>query len=81
MTTENTRLPFGKHKGKRLRDCPPSYLTWMGENLIDSDFHEFALLARDIAEKHQSEQQEAAALEEAGDEFLRKHGIDPKKFK
>jgi len=34
--TENTKLPFGKHKRKRLRECPDGYLRWVGENLLAS---------------------------------------------
>ncbi len=29
--TEN-RMPFGKYKGKPLKDVPKSYVSWMGEN-------------------------------------------------
>ncbi len=31
------RLPFGKHRGKRLRDVPEHYLSWLRFNVPDLD--------------------------------------------
>lgn len=81
MVTENTKIPFGKtNRGKRLRDCTTSYLKWVGKNLWDTDFHTFATVAREIVEQREKEEQVVGDLEEAADEFLRQHGIDPKKL-
>lgn len=27
--TDNSRMPFGKYKGKRMQDVPGSYLDWL----------------------------------------------------
>lgn len=29
---KENRMPFGKHKGKLLKEVPKSYIAWMGEN-------------------------------------------------
>jgi len=78
--TENTRLPFGKYKRKRLRDCPNDYLKWVVSHLLDTDFHEFAYIAGKVLEKREKEDAPIQDLELAADEFLRKHNIDPKKL-
>lgn len=80
MITENTKLPFGKHKRKRLRDCPDNYLRWVGENLLDTDFHEYAFIAKKILEKREREDAPVYDLNLAADEFLRNHGYNPKKL-
>ena len=77
MVTKNTRLPFGKHKGKKLKDCPASYLKWVSEHLTDSDFHSWSIAAKEIFEIHKKEDKFTGDLEEAADDFLRKHGINP----
>jgi exodeoxyribonuclease X len=33
----DTRFPFGKHKGQRLRDIPLSYVRWALDNMHDLD--------------------------------------------
>lgn len=78
--TANTRLPFGKYKRKRIRDCPDGYLRWAGEHLIDTDFHEFAHVAKQVLEKREKEDAPIQDLELAADDFLKKHGINPKKL-
>jgi hypothetical protein len=77
MITKNTRLPFGKHKGRKLKNCPISYLKWVSEHLVDSDFHNWAVKAKEIFETHKKEDEYTDNLEKAADDFLRKHGIDP----
>lgn len=78
MITENSRLTFGKHKGKKISTCPVGYLKWMADNLVDTDFHEYAIVARRIAKKREKEDIRTMNLEKAGDEFLKQHGIDPR---
>ncbi len=34
---EYARMPFGKHKGRRITDVPLSYLSWVLGNLHDLD--------------------------------------------
>jgi hypothetical protein len=81
VVTENTKIPFGRaHRGKRLRDCPTDYLAWMSANLWDTDFHEYAIVARKIVAARRTEEEITGNLEEAADDFLREHGIDPKKL-
>lgn len=29
------QMPFGKHKGKEIKDLPSSYLKWLAENCED----------------------------------------------
>lgn len=36
------RLTFGKHKGKRLRDVPITYLAWCMDNLENETWREMA---------------------------------------
>lgn len=84
--TENSRLTFGKHgpkrrrAGKKLCECPKDYLEWMTENLKDTDFHEWAIAAEKYLEKVQTEDAPIQNLNDAADDFLRSHGIDPKKL-
>ena len=78
--TENTKLPFGKHKRKRLRECPDGYLRWVSENLLDTDFHEYAFIAKKILEKREKEDAPVHDLKLAADEFLRNHGYNPRKL-
>ena len=76
--TEKTRLPFGKHKGRSVASCPTDYLRWMLKNLFDTDFHEFACVAGTVVARRDAESKSTAELEESADEFLRRHGVDPK---
>ena len=79
MITKRTKIPFGKmHRGKYLNDCPSSYLQWVSTKLWDTDFHEFALVARAILGERETEDSAPLDLEQAADEFLRSHGINPK---
>lgn len=78
--TENSRLTFGKHKRKKLCDCPKKYLEWMTKNLRDTDFHEWALAAEAFLEKREAEDAPTRNLEDAADDFLRSHGFDPKQM-
>lgn len=40
--TDNTPMPFGKHKGVKLKDVPDSYLYWVFcECKIDPHFHAY----------------------------------------
>lgn len=84
--SENSRLTFGKHgpkgsrRGKKLCECPRTYLRWMAKDLIDTDFHEWAIAAQDFLDRVESEEATLQNLDDAADEFLRQHNIDPKKL-
>ncbi len=81
MVTKNTKIPFGRtNKGRKLCDCPTDYLRWVARNLWDTDYHQYAVVASDLVESRVAEEAVAADLEQAADEFLREHGIDPKKL-
>ena len=78
--TSKSRLPFGKHKNKKLRDVPTAYLEWLVNNLNESDFHKWsqaAILELEAREKDSS----LKSIEEQADDFLRLHGINPKKYR
>lgn len=78
--TENTKLTFGKHKGKPLKNCPLDYLEWLHTNLKDGDFCEWAIVAGQVYEMLKEEGAEAGSLEQQANEFLRKHGVDYKRL-
>ena len=81
VVTKNTRIPFGRtYRGKRLRDCPLSYLKWVSMNLWDTDLHEFAYISKQLVAEREEDETEITDLEEAADAFLKKHGVDPKKL-
>ena len=78
MVTKNTKLTFGKHRGRKLKDCPLGYLKWISEHLVDSDFHAWATIAKEVYQKRKEENEVIDDLEKAADDFLRDHGINPK---
>jgi hypothetical protein len=79
--TLQTKLPFSKrYKGVRLRDLPDGFLTWMQENLRDTDFHDWAIAGEAEIERRKSESIEVKDLEEQADEFLRNAGYNPRKL-
>lgn len=55
-----------------MRDIPNSYLEWLIANLMDSDFHQYAMEAKIILEERKNDPN--AIIEESADEFLRRHG-------
>lgn len=73
----DTRLPFGKHKGKSLRQCDKGYLEWMATKMSD-DFQEWKELAKDELKLRKEEDTIAGDLEKQADAFLRSKGFDPK---
>lgn len=78
--TPQTKIPFSKHKGTKLRDLPDGFLTWLTQNLKDSDFHNWALAAQKELERRQTENVQVKDLEQQADEFLRNAGFDPRKM-
>lgn len=35
--TDATPMPFGKHRGTKLEDVPPSYLLWLLDKMMEDD--------------------------------------------
>lgn len=85
MVNENTKVPFGRrpYRGKRIKDCPNSYLEWMVKHLWDGDLHEFAFVAKTILERRKNDPTPTIEmdLDKAADDFLRAHDIDPRQFR
>lgn len=75
MITENSKLTFGKHKGKILKYCPLDYLEWLHKNLSGGDFHEWAKVAGQVHDTLKKEGAVNNSLDEMADAFLRKHGV------
>lgn len=82
--TPNSRLTFGKYgptsrrSGKKLCECPLDYLEWIANNLRDSDFHEWAIVAQEIVRNRKIEDAPTEDLEKQADQFLRDAGFDPR---
>ena len=76
--TASSKLTFGRHKGKKLSACDTKYLEWMVANLLDSDFHEWALAARaELKDRALDPTAPTGSLEEQADKLLRDAGFDP----
>lgn len=80
MNKRAERINFGKHKGKKITDLPDSYLKWMITHLKDSDLHFYAMTAEAILSDRQKDDQNHQSLEQAANDFLRRHGYDPYKL-
>ena len=77
VVNENSKIPFGRmYKGRRLRNCPDSYVKWIASHLWDTDLHEFAYAAKQVMERREKDDLPCHDLEQAADEFLREHGLD-----
>jgi hypothetical protein len=75
--TENTKLPFGKHRGIKLRDVPDGYLDWCQEKLRNGDFHEWAVATEEEIRRRKNENSSVQNLEEQANQLLRDAGFDP----
>ncbi|MCE5326170.1 MAG: hypothetical protein LLG01_07110 [Planctomycetaceae bacterium] len=79
--TKDSKLTFGKHRGRRLGQCQSDYLEWMAAKLLDTDFHAWALAAKKIIESRKAAgaaEVKLASLEEQADALLRRAGFDSK---
>ena len=77
--TPSSRVPFrrGPNKGKRVKDCDDATLIWMTSNYTVTDFHMYAVAARQVLDARaagEASMQAEADLETQADEFLRRHG-------
>ncbi len=78
--TRQSKLTFGKHKGRKISTCETSYLKWMADKLSDSDLCLWAQVAQAELEAREKEGALAGAhlsLEEQANELLRKAGFKP----
>jgi len=71
--TPNTTLCFGKYKGRKLKDVPPSYVEWMVEKLKDTTLHHWWVLADQMIKERQKDQP-LLDLEKEADRILREAG-------
>jgi uncharacterized protein (DUF3820 family) len=78
--TEHTKLPFGAHRGIKIRDIPDGYLKWCEDNLKDGDFHEWAVAATEELKRREKDNSTIQSLEEQANQLLREAGFDPKKL-
>ena len=78
MPSRDSYLTFGIHKHRKLKDLPTHYLKWMSKNLIDTEFHEWALAAKEELETTRKYDSKWDDLEEQANQFLREHGVDPR---
>ena len=75
--TPNSKLTFGKHRGKKLLHCDSGYLEWMVANLADGDFHQWVLAARAELDARSKDGLHHGDLEAQADEILRQAGFKP----
>lgn len=74
----SSRLTFGKHRGKAMKDCPTDYLKWMSKNLAESDFFQWAQAAdRVLKQREKDTNIERPDLEAEADRILRDAGFKP----
>jgi len=78
--TPNSKVTFGKYRGRKLRDCDTGYLEWMVRKLGDGDLHAWAVAARqelDVRKKEKRQQARSEDLEKQADQILRDAGYKP----
>jgi len=78
--TRQSKLTFGKHKGRKISTCDTGYLRWMVDKLSDSDLILWAQAAQaelEIREKEGELDKQHLSLEQQADELLRKAGFKP----
>lgn len=78
--TIQTKIPFSRYKGTRLRDLPDGFLNWMTKTLPNTDFHDWAKAAEEELERRQRENSSVQDLEQQADSLLRDAGFDPRKL-
>lgn len=73
--TVNSKMPFGRYKGRKIFDLPRGYLDWMSKKFLGGDFNDFALAAKEVLNSSEMKmEQESMDLDEMGTEFLKQHG-------
>ena len=48
--TDNDPMPFGKHKGRKMIDVPPSYLLWYLENGSEGNVKDYCIENKEALE-------------------------------
>jgi hypothetical protein len=76
MVTPESKLPFGKYKGRRVKEVPTKYLQWLAK-LTDVGFEPYVRVAQELLKDPACND----SLEKRADAFLRQHGVDPEEFK
>lgn len=51
ILTMGSIMPFGKHKGKIIRDIPASYIQWMVKNVDSYDYDYYLIFISENYEK------------------------------
>ena len=76
--TRNSKLTFGRWKGKKLSLCETSYLEWMAAKLTDSDLCEWAQAAQaELKVRNEENRPDQLSLEEQANQILRDAGFKP----
>lgn len=76
--TRNSKLAFGRHKGRKLSLCDTDYLEWMAAKLMDSDLCEWAQAAQaELEVRIQEDRPDQRSLKEQADQILRDAGFKP----
>jgi hypothetical protein len=65
------KMPFGKYKGRKIKNLPVGYLEWMVDNFKES-YPELVTAAKQAIDN--LSEFENIDLDKAADEFLEKHG-------
>jgi uncharacterized protein (DUF3820 family) len=65
------RMPFGKHKGLKIKDLPKAYLEWLVENIDPGPIKDAAISVLNDIER---DGPDVVVNDDAADEFLRAHG-------
>lgn len=78
--TSKSRITFGTHNGTCLNALPYNYLIWMSQTLLNTDFHEWAIAAKETLAELERSTSEERQLQMDADDFLRSHGLDPRKL-
>ena len=76
MNDQYTRMPFGKHEGKPIRDIPEPYLRWVLREIQDLDPWLRRVIGESLESRHreqrgQRQQQDAPPSRTSNDVVLR----------
>jgi uncharacterized protein (DUF3820 family) len=70
------KMSFGKFKGQKIKTLPKSYLEFIVKNFDSGS--EVSICAQEVLDTINDEA--VLNLEQQADEFLKAHGVDPKKL-
>ena len=78
--TRQSKITFGKHKGRKISTCDTGYLRWIVAKLTDSDLYAWAAAAEAelaVRAKEGRLDEQHKTLEQQADDLLRKAGFKP----